>query len=110
MSRFAILLAAAAMIAGAARADELRPIEGKTVALGPVTGVAYYTEEADGDRLVATLSGTDGALPLRVVAVLEPGQSLMLSVPRGVGEPAIEVSFVRRGDRVFMSEPGKLTN
>ncbi len=110
MSRFAMLLAAAAVVAGAARADELRPIEGKTVALGPVTGVAYYTEEAGGDRVVATLSGTDGSMPLRVVAMLTPGQSLVLSVPRGLGEPAIEVTFARRGDRVFVSDQGAVTN
>lgn len=110
MTRFAFLSAAAVMAAGVAHADELQPIEAKTVELGPVIGVAYFTQEADGDRVVASLSGADGSLPLRVVAVLAPGQSLVLSVPRAVGEPAIEVSFVRRGDRVFMSDRGKVTN
>lgn len=110
MTRLATLLAAVTMIAGAAHADELRPIEGTTVALGAITGVAYYTAETGGDRVVATLSDFDGSRPLRVVAMLVPGQSLVLSVPRGVGEPAIEVAFERRGDHVFVSDAAPKIN
>jgi hypothetical protein len=33
---------------GAARADGLRPVEAKSIDLGAVSGVAYYTVERDG--------------------------------------------------------------
>ena len=59
---------------------------------------------------MATLSGADGATTVRVVAVLTPGQSMTLSVPRGPGEPASEIAFTRRGDRVFVSDQGTVIN
>ncbi len=114
MSRFnrlsAVLGVALLLGANTVRADELRPIEGRTIVLGSITGVAYYTTEADGDRLVATLADPDGGTPFRVITVLAAGQSMTLSVPRGAGQPAIEVAFTRRGDRVFVSESGSITN
>ena len=44
---------------------------------GDVSGVAYYTIERDGFRVVATLAkkGED-AVPVRVVAMLAPGHEL----------------------------------
>jgi hypothetical protein len=94
----------AACLAGAAQAEELQPVQGRSIALGPVNGVAYYTNDEVGSHLVATLSSGEGATPIRVVATLVAGQSVTLSVPRGVGEPAIEVTFNRQGDRVFVSD------
>lgn len=105
MIRYAGLIAAAVVVvvAGAATADELHPIQATSVTLGAMNGVAYYTAETGGDRIVATLSDS-GSQAFRVEATLRPGQSLVLSVPRGAGEPPIEVVFDRRGDRVFVSD------
>ena len=47
------------------------------------------------DTLVATLSDDS------VVTTLGPGRTTV-SVPRGVGEAALEVTFARRGDTVFV--------
>ena len=94
----------AACLASGARAEELQPIQGRSIALGPMNGIAYYTNDAAGSRLVATLSSGEGSTPVRVVATLATGQSVTLSVPHGVGQPATEVTFSRQGDRVFVTD------
>ena len=40
-----------------AHADGLRPIEAKSIDLGEVSGVAYYTAQHDGFHVVTTFSG-----------------------------------------------------
>jgi len=97
---FAAALALAAP--GAARADGLKPAQSQSIDLGAVSGVAYYTVERDGFRVVATLAqeGQDGA-PVRVEAVLAPGQSVVLSTPRGPGVRPEAVEIGRRADSVF---------
>ena len=55
---------------GAAHADSLRPIEGQSIRLGEVSGIAYYTVERDGFRVVATLAQGEQGTPVRVEAVL----------------------------------------
>jgi hypothetical protein len=77
-----ILAAAFALVSiGAARADELRPIEGRSIHLGEVSGVAYYTVERDGFRVVAALAHGEAGTPVHIEAVLAPGQSVVLSTP-----------------------------
>ena len=103
-----LLTAVAAMIvAGGAHAESLRPIEGKDIDLGTMTGVVYYTDDTSDYRVVATLQ-TDSENPsiVRFVATLAPDQWVMLSTPRGAGEPASEVRFVRHGDQVFVDRGG----
>ena len=90
---------------GAAHAESLRPIQAKSIDLGDVSGVAYYTVEPEGYRLVATL-GTD--TPVRFVATLASGQSVTLSTPRMLGQLAVEVRFMRRGDELFVNDGAKL--
>ena len=55
--------------------------------------------------LVATL-GAD--TPVRFVATLAPGQSVTLSTPRMLGQLAVEVRFMRRGDELFVNDGAKL--
>ena len=77
-------LAAALALAfiGPAHAEGLKPLQGQVIDLGDVSGVAYYTVERDDFRVVATLAKKDeDAVPVRVVAVLGPDQSLTLSTP-----------------------------
>src|ERR1700730_17629589 len=103
------LAAAFALAAiGPAHAHEegLKPFHGQVIDLGDVSGVAYYTVERDGFRVVATLAKKD-AVPVRVVVVLAPGQALTLSTPREWGRPTYAVDFIRRADTVLVHKaPG----
>ena len=95
-----LLLVAAFALAslGAVRADGVRPIEAESIDLGETTGIAYYTVERDGFHVVTTLAQSEAGTPIRVVSVLAPGQSVVLSTARLAG--AIEIS--RRGDSLFV--------
>ena len=103
--RRTILAAALALasIGSAAHAEGLKPAQGQNIDLGAVSGIAYYTVERDGFRVVATLAqeGQDGA-PVRVEAVLAPGQSVVLSTPRGAGTLPYAVEISRRADAVLV--------
>lgn len=94
------LLAAAFTFAslGAAPANGLRPIEGRSINLGDVSGVAYYTVEPDGFRVVTTLAQGEAGTPIRFVTVLAPGQRVAVSTPYQV--PALEIS--RKGDELLV--------
>ena len=98
-----------ALSIGVAHAEGLQPIEGRSIHLGEVSGVAYYTVERDGFRLVATLAQGEAGTPVRIEAILASGQSLVLSTPResGTAPNAIEIS--RRGDQVLVHKAA-LTN
>lgn len=90
-------------VIGPVHAEGLKPLQGEVIDLGDVAGVAYYTVEDDGFRVVATLAKKDeDAVPVRVVAVLSPDQSLTLSTPREWGTPADAIEIIRRADTVFV--------
>jgi hypothetical protein len=95
-----MLFAAAFGIASlaAARANGLRPIEGKSIDLGEVSGIAYYTVERDGFHVVATLAQGQAGTPIRLVTVLAPGQHVVLSTPQQAS--AIEIS--RKGETLLV--------
>jgi hypothetical protein len=100
MSIRSTLFAAAFTLAslGAAHANGLRPIEGKSIDLGEVSGVAYYTVEPDGFRVVTTLAQGEAGTPVRIVSVLAPDQSVVLSTPHQAG--ALEIT--RKGDSLLV--------
>ncbi|MHC2626131.1 hypothetical protein ACVIW2_008163 [Bradyrhizobium huanghuaihaiense] len=89
-----------------AQAEGLRPIEAKSIDLGGISGVAYYTVERDGFRVVATLAQGETGTPFRVVSLLAPGQRLLLSTPKPAG--VIEIS--REGDSVLVRKPSTASN
>jgi hypothetical protein len=109
MIRHTILAAVLALcVAGAASAEVLKPVQARDIDaqgidLGAVSGVVYYTAEPDGFRVVATLAlqGED-AVPVRVEAILAPGQSVVLSTPHGVGEAPETVQISRQADTVLV--------
>ncbi len=108
--RTAILVAASALaLMGAAHADSLRPVEARSIDLGLVSGVAYYTVEREGFRVVATLAQETGT-PMRLEAVLAPGQSVILSTPRegGAAPDAVEIS--RQADTVLIGKAAAATH
>ena len=98
-SLFAFIFALAAV--GTAKADQLRPMEGRQIDLGAVSGVVYYTLEGGGFRVVATLAEGEGT-PLRIEAVLAPGQSLRLSIPHEQGTAPESVEIRCRADRILV--------
>jgi hypothetical protein len=103
-----MLVAAAFVLAtlGTAQADGLRPIDAKSIDLGDVSGVAYYTVERDGFHVVMTLAQGMEGTPIRVVSVLAPGQSVAFSTPHQAD--ALEIS--RNGDNVFVRKARSLPN
>ena len=103
-----VLFAAAFALAslGAAHADGVRPIEAKSIDLGEISGIAYYTVERDGFHVVTTLAQGEAGTPIRVVSVLAPGQRVVLSTARLAG--AIEIS--RKGDSLFVRKTNVVSN
>src|SRR4051794_148794 len=77
---------------GSANAESLRPIQAKSIDLGEVSGVAYYTVESDGFHVVTTLVQGENGTPFRVVSVLSPSQSVVLSTSQQ--RRALEISRV----------------
>ncbi len=101
----AFSLVAAATAGAGEPASEIAPIGAQSVELGSFRGVAYYTQEPHGYRVVATLaSGEDGA-PLRFVATLADRQKVTFSVPAPDGKAPEAVEFARDGDRLIVSRP-----
>jgi hypothetical protein len=108
MSIRSTFLAAAFTLAslGAAHANGLRPIEGRSIDLGGVSGVVYYTAEPDGFRVVTTLAQGEAGTPIRFVSVLAPGQRVVLSTPHQPG--ALEIS--RNGDMLLVRKANALAD
>jgi hypothetical protein len=108
MSVRSTLFAAAFVLASAtaAHAESLRPIQAKSIDLGGVSGVAYYTVEADGFHVVTTLAQGEAGTPIRIVSVLASGQSVVLSTPQHTGS----VKISRNGDQVLVQKATVVSN
>ena len=101
---------AAASTCGIAVGEELRPIQGKSISLGDVSGVAYYTVEKDGFAVVATVASGEMAVPIRFMATLLPGQKSVISVPRELGQTALTVEFIRTDDKIEIGPTKELAS
>jgi hypothetical protein len=95
----AIVLAVTASLP--ARAAELRPLQGMSLQLGELHGIAYYTVEDAGYGVVATLAGQDST-PVRFVSMLLPGQKVVVSIPAHRGSQGQTVEFARQGHRMLV--------
>ena len=106
------LLAAALTLAtlGAAHADSVQPMHAQTIDLGEVTGFAYYTVENDGFHVVTTLVQREAGTPVRVVNILAPGQSVVLSAAREAGAAPIEIEISRQADTLLVRKAAAATN
>jgi hypothetical protein len=102
------LVAAAFTLAlsGAAHADGLRPIQAKSIDLGGVSGIAYYTVEPDGFHVVTTLAQGEAGTPVRIVSVLASGESVVLSTSQQSGS----VKISRNGDQLFVQKAKVVSN
>ena len=101
----AIALTGFVLTSASAAAELLTPGSGHSVLLGAFDGVVHYTVEQDGYRVVATLASGPDAPPLRVISTLAPGQRIVVSVPRSVGQPPLDFEIVRNGDALVVSDP-----
>jgi hypothetical protein len=96
----AIGLAATASLP--ARAAELRPMQGMSLQLGELHGIAYYTMEDVGYSVVATLAGQDGR-PVRFESTFLPGQKVVVSIPGHRGSQGQAVELARQGHRMLVA-------
>ena len=94
-----VLLATANFFAP--RAAELRPMQGTSLRLGELHGVAYYTVEGEGYNVVATLA-SPGGTPVRFESTLLPGQKIVVSMPGSAGAKAQAIEFWRQDDRLLV--------
>ncbi|WP_019903743.1 hypothetical protein [Methylobacterium sp. 77] len=100
-------IAAAVLTAGAltgtASAETIKPLDGGSVSLGELSGVAYYTAEPKGYRVVVTLARTETGRAVRFETILGSGQSVTLSTPQELGATADAIEISRTGDTVAVS-------
>ena len=102
MSRTSFALIALLAIATTANAAPLLPYEAESIDFGDLHGVAYYSEQPDGFRVVATLAEGEEGVPVRFEATLSDHQKLTISVPRGPDESPLLVEFSRTGNSVVV--------
>ena len=99
------IVSCAGLASYAAPAETLHPYQNYSLHLGGIDGSVYTETIPAGQRLVATLGGgPDSPSVVRLVTTLLTGQSATVSVPRGPGETALEVTFTAQGDGVVASE------
>jgi hypothetical protein len=106
ISRFATLGFACLMTTEICAAGNLAPLDGYNIPLAGFDGVAYYTVEQDGYKVVATLAPRSEGTPIRFVSTLQPGQRVIISVPQAVDQASLDFVIVRDGDTLLVSESG----
>ncbi len=109
LATFALSGTLSGALSGSASAAEMRPMQATSIALGDVTGIAYYTVAEDGFQVVATLAAGEGGAPMRFVTTLADGQSMLVSVPQAADQTPMELKFARLGDSLSVSEAATVT-
>lgn len=95
----------AAPLSGPASAETIKPLNGGSVSLGDLSGVAYYTPEPEGYRVVVTLARTETSRAVRFEAILAPGQRVTVSTPQELGSAPDALEISRSGDTVAVTRP-----
>jgi hypothetical protein len=108
MTRIYLVLAALVAASSAASADVMVPRGGESIAVGGFHGVAFYTEERDGYRVVMTLANGATGTPVRFEATLADRQSLTISVPGKIGERGEALEVARASDKLVLTRPRAL--
>jgi hypothetical protein len=90
-----IVLAMLCLAATPALADELYPMEAKSISVGGFRGIVYYTHEQDGYHVTATIAEGESGLPVRFEATITERQKLTITVPRRLGEQSYVVELLR---------------
>jgi hypothetical protein len=91
-------------ICGGARAQDLAPFAGRSVAVGEMSGVAYYRPTDAGYEVVVTLADGPAGRPVRFVTTLSPGQATTISAPGMSGEETASVTITRDGDHLSVDD------
>jgi hypothetical protein len=104
---FTAVLFVAGAVSWATRAEDLHEIQAKSLQLGDVSGVAYYTVQGQGYRLVVTVAGQDST-PVRFESTLLPGQKVTMSMPGSARANARTIEFSRQGNHLVMTNPKTL--
>ena len=107
MRYLAITMGAAASLVAACgdvRADDLAPLAGRSVAVGEMSGVAYYRPTEAGYEVVITLAEGPAGRPVRFVTTLSPGQATTISVPGMAGEEPTSITITRNGDHLSVDD------
>jgi hypothetical protein len=84
----------------AARVEVVSPDTGLTATLDDVSVTVYYHPTNVGYQVVITAGTDDPHSIVRFVTTLVPGQDAIVSVPRAIGQGALQLDFRRVGDRV----------
>ncbi len=92
-------------IANVAQAEVVPPDAGFQAVLGAINVTVYYHPVKSGYEVVTTASTDQSDSTIRFISTLAPGQDATISVPRGVGESALELHLRRIGDRVEFQRP-----
>jgi hypothetical protein len=85
--------------------EMVSPEAGLTIVLGPTLASIYYQQTAAGFRVVATAATDPSRDVIRFICTLAAGQETSISVPRPVGERAIELRLHRAGDVLELRRP-----
>jgi hypothetical protein len=83
----------------------ISPDAGLEATLGAMAISIYYHPTPTGYQVVITAGTADQHSFVRFVSTLGPGQDAVVSVPRGEGQPALELRLHRVGDRVELQRP-----
>jgi hypothetical protein len=97
--------AGAVGIANIAQAEVIAPDTGLQTVLGAVNVTVYYHPVKAGYEVVTTASTDQPDSAIRFISILAPGQDTVISVPRGVGESALELHLRRVGDHLEFQRP-----
>jgi hypothetical protein len=109
--RFSLVLALGALLGSIrlapadAEGEVVSPQAGLSVALGSTHVSIYYQPTAAGFHVVATAGADKSDDVIRLIYTLMPGQEAAISVPRPIGQPAIELRLHRRGDVLELLRP-----
>ena len=100
--RLVFLTSVFALMAGVAQAGELRAPEAQSIRLGPFNGVGYSIEEGGHVRVVVALAEGDTGSPLRVEALLAPGQRVVLTAIGAQAGPRLTLEATPSGTVAFV--------
>ena len=84
-------------------AELISPLVGFQAKLGPVAVSIYYETTHTEYHVVITAGDEEPDSVIRFVSNLAPGQGVVVSVPRGAGQPARELYLDRVGNQLELS-------
>jgi hypothetical protein len=104
INRLVLLTSVLALLAGPSHAGERKAQapEAHNFQLGPYSGVGYSIAEGDRVRAVVALAEGDTGSPLRVEAVLAPGQRVVLSAIGAKAGPKLTLQATSGGTVAFV--------